>query len=96
MREINNFKDYLFGYLELACLCEGGDGDSALITPDYLYVAKEFDMWLIRNKRDDYWIRTILQDRVLYHHDQEAIIITHSRENINPYTPTIIETSFII
>lgn len=95
MNQQEDLRDKLFTYLEAACLAEGGDGDSALLHPDYKDVVEKFDDWL-KLKNNTWWSKSISEGYIMYYHDQESIMFTDKREMLSPCVITVIETCFIL
>lgn len=89
MTYVKRFQDQLFTALELACLVEGGDGESALITPDYLAAADAFEAWLKRTD-NTHWSRFNADTHVVYHNNQEDIWFFPSRDEADRLYPHII------
>jgi hypothetical protein len=62
----------IFLALEQACLAEGGDGDTLLLTPDYKAAANAFEAWLKANS-NTWWSRGSQKGFETFHNNQECI-----------------------
>ncbi len=64
--------DTIFLALEQACLAEGGDGGTLLLTPDYKVAADAFEAWLKANG-NTWWSRGSRDDFDTFSNGQECI-----------------------
>ncbi len=69
--------DTIFLALEQACLAEGGDGDTLLLSPDYKGSADAFEGWLKANG-NTWWERGSQNDFETFHNGQECIYFAAS------------------
>lgn len=67
----------IFDTLTCACLAEGGDGDVALLCPDYRRIADNFDTYL-KESGNPWWERNDHENYVTFHHDQECIYLAEN------------------
>lgn len=84
--DMKNFNDSLFEFLETACLSDGGDGDSLLISSNYKTFADEFGRWCELNN-NGWWTREDFDEYVYFYNDQEAIWFA-STDAIMNWRPT--------
>lgn len=87
---MKNLNILLFEFLVSACLSEGGDGDVAFVSPDYISAANKFEQWLSETN-NTWWKRKDEVECIMFYHDQETICFSE-KEDILSFITTLVKS----
>lgn len=94
MSNFEELENILFKFIEKACISEGGDGDVAMISPNYRELSDKFQRWCELNN-NKWWNRSNNDEFIQFYNGQECIWFCKDRKYISPYNITSVESIFI-